>query len=334
MANARWIGAVGSLALLALGLAAAEVAARLAFGMPRMPVAFDAGLPPLHEPDPELGWRNRAGAVEWPGRARDAGRPIRMTFWPGGLRATAPAKPGGRPELVVVGCSYAQGWALDDADAFAWQLQQRHPELAVANLATAGYGAYQSLLALERHFSESDEPVARVVYGMIEHHEIRNVAPAGWLRRLATATEAGRLAVPWASLGPDGRLVRHAPESYPDWPLAGSLASVAHLEAGVAAYHARARPERLRPVMEALLVALRDASARRGAPLLVALLEARPPARAHYRGFLAAHGIDFVDCVDRRTLDPAFGVPGYGHPGREINAFWAGCIGGALDAVR
>jgi len=334
VSNARWIGAVGSVALLALGLAAAEVAARLAFGMPQMPAAFDAGLPPLHEPDPGLGWRNRAGAVEWPGRGRDAGRPIRMTFWPGGLRATAPAPRSGRPELIVVGCSYAQGWALSDPDTFAWQLQQRHPDLSVANLATAGYGAYQSLLALERHLAESDAPVSRVVYGMLEHHEIRNVAPAGWLRRLATATAAGRLAVPWAALGPDGRLERHAPESYPDWPLAGSLASVAHLEAGVAAWRARARPERPRVVMQALLEALRAASARRGAPLLVALLEARPEARAHYRGFLAARGIDFADCVDPRTLDPAFGVPGYGHPGRAIHAFWSGCIDDALGGVR
>jgi hypothetical protein len=315
-------------------MAGAELAVRLAFGMPQTPAALDAGLPPLHEPDPERGWRNRAGSVEWPGRERDAGRPIRMTFWPGGLRATAPAQATRLPELVVVGCSYSQGWALGDADTFAWRLQQRFPALTVANLATAGYGTYQSLLALEKHFTESSAPVARVVYGMLEHHEIRNVAPASWLRRLSAATAAGRLAVPYATLGPDGRLERHAPQSYPQWPADASLASVAHLEAGFAAWRARGRAERPRAVMEALLEALRDASAQRGAPLLVALLEARPEARRHYRRWLAEHGIEVADCVHPRTLDPAFGVPGYGHPGREIHTFWASCIGSALGAVR
>jgi hypothetical protein len=332
--RAWFLGLVGTCGALALGLAGAEILVRLAVGTPPPVEPLDAGLPPLHEPDPELGWRNKAGRVVWPGRERDRGRPITMTFWPDGLRATAPAHGPERPEVVVVGCSYTQGWAVSDADTWPWRLQERLPDFRVANLGTAGYGTHQSLLALERLFAKESAPVALVVYGFIEHHEVRNVAPAGWLHTLATATAAGRLAVPYATLGSDGDLERHPPESYPRWALDRRLAAVALLGVHYARWNARGRLGQARAVTEALLGRLRDASAARGARLLVAILEARSEARRHYRRWVEAHGIDTVDCSDSRSLEPAYLVPGYGHPGREVQAGWAECVARRLGEDR
>lgn len=333
MRRARPLGFLTSGSTVALAFLSAELVVRLAVGMPQEPAPLDRGLPPLHEPDAALGWRNKAGSVVWPGRGSDAGRPISLSFWPGGRRATARVPGPPRAEVVIVGCSYTQGWAVSDAETFAWQLQQRFPERSFANLGTAGYGTYQSALALERHFAVSKAPVDLVVYGMIDHHEIRNVAPGGWIRRLATATAAHRLAVPFATLGEDGSLERHVPEAYPDWFFDDELASVAFLEARLVDWRDGERAREARAVTEKLLVELRDGSSRRGAPLLVAILEARPETRRHYRAFLSAHGIASVDCASARSLDPAFLVPGYGHPGREIHAEWAACIGDALDPM-
>jgi len=332
MRHARLLGFLTSGSSLALAFLSAEFVVRLAVGMPQPAEALDRGLPPLHEPDPVLGWRNKSGAVVWPGRGSDAGRPIALTFWNGGRRATAAAPGPSRPDVTIVGCSYTQGWAVSDAETFVWRLQERFPDRDFANLGTAGYGTYQSLLALERHLSVSSTPVDLVVYGFIEHHEIRNVAPAGWIRRLATATAADRLGVPFATLGDDGALVHHVPEAYPHWFFDDQLASVAFLEARLVDWRAGERGSEARAVTERLLEELRDASGRRGAPLLVAILEARPEARRHYLRWLAAHGIGAVDCAHPRSLDPAFLVPGYGHPGREIHADWAACIGRALES--
>lgn len=330
MRRARVLAFLTSGSSLALGLLSVEFVVRVAVGMPQRVEPLDRGLPPLHEPDPVLGWRNKPGAVVWPGRGRDAGRPISLTFWPGGRRATAATPGPPRPQVLLVGCSYTQGWAVSDAETFAWKLQERFPERDLANLGTAGYGTYQALLSLERHLSVSSSPLELVVYGFIEHHEIRNVAPGGWIRRLATASAADRLAVPFATLDERGRLVRHVPEAYPDWFFDDQLASVAFLEARLVDWRAGERGREARAVTERVLEELRDASRARGAPLLVAILEARPEARRHYRRWLAANGIAVVDCAHPRSLDRHALVPGYGHPGRGIHADWARCIGAAL----
>jgi hypothetical protein len=334
MPRARLLASLTTVAALGLALAGGELLVRASVGMPRAPEPLDAGLPVLHEPDATLGWRNQAGTVTWPGRLRDRDRPIALTFWPGGLRATAPEPPAGRPEVVLIGCSYTQGWAVTDAETFAWRLQQRFPELGFWNLGTAGYGTYQSLLALERFLPAQREPAALVLYGLIEHHEVRNVAPAGWLRALRTVSASGPLAVPFATLDAGGRLERHPPQSASRWPLDDRLATVAFLEARVDDGRSAARLAQRRAVAEALLGQMRDASAAHGAPLLVAILEAGPEARRHYRQWLPSHGIRVVDCANPHALDPAYQVQGYGHPGREVHAGWANCIAPALESLR
>jgi hypothetical protein len=334
MPRARLLTSLTALAALGLAVAGGELLVRVAVGMPRALQPLDAGLPALHEPDPALGWRNKAGAVTWPGRLRDRDRPIALTFWPDGLRATAPEPPAGRPEVVVVGCSYTQGWAVADVETFAWRLQERFPGLGFWNLGTAGYGTFQSLLALERFLPSQREPVALVLYGLLEHHEVRNVAPAGWLRALRTVSAAGPLAVPFATLDAQGRLERHPPQRALHWPLDDRLASVAFLEARVDDGRSAARLAQRRAVAEALLEQMRDASEARGAPLLVAILEAGSEARRHYGRWLPSHGIRVVDCANPHAFDPAYQVPGYGHPGRDVHAGWADCIAPAIESLR
>jgi hypothetical protein len=87
-------------------------------------------------------------------------------------------------------------------------------------------------------------------------------------------------------------------------------------------------------VTEALLRELDATSAAHGATLLVVMLEARPAARDHWTAWLAGEGIDAVDCTDPRSTAGKYQVPGYGHPGREMNATWAECIGGAIASLR
>src|SRR5262245_8646638 len=124
----RWIfrSATAFVAVL-LAIVAAEGIVRAAFpaGQSRSPL--DAGLPVLQEPDAVLGWRNKQGSVTWPGQGEDGGKDIRMTFWADGLRATAPAPELDRPHIVVLGCSYTQGWAVSDEETYAWRLQSEFP---------------------------------------------------------------------------------------------------------------------------------------------------------------------------------------------------------------
>ena len=68
--------------------------------------------PTLHEPHPTLGWRNKVGQYVVP--AYDPlGEDIYVTFLEDGLRRTAPGlSANAEHEIVVVGGSFTQGWAI------------------------------------------------------------------------------------------------------------------------------------------------------------------------------------------------------------------------------
>lgn len=328
----NWIFGVAAFfvaALLTLAGAEAIVRATLLVEPPRRP--FDDGLPVLQEPDAELGWRNKAGSVVWPGQGEDGGKDIRMTFWADGLRATSPAPAFDRPHVIVIGCSYTQGWAVTDEETYAWRLQAKFPSYAFLNFGTAGYGTYQSLLALERYFAAGHSPPVAVIYGIIDHHEVRNVAPAGWLNALATASRAGPLSVPFVTVGPNGSLERHRRDGARTWPLRSRLASVAALEDRLLEWRAQGRVEQGRAATEALLIELQRVTKAHHSRLLVTILESRDEPRAHYSSFMAAQGIEAVDCTVPKQEE--LQVPGYNHPDRRINALWAECLASRLTGL-
>jgi hypothetical protein len=324
-----WIFSIATVILVIfLALVGAEAMARTAIAVRQTRPPLDDGLPVLQEPDAVLGWRNKAGSVVWPGQGEDGGKDIRMTFWADGLRATAPAPELDRPHVVVIGCSYTQGWAVTDQETYPWRLQMEFPSHAFLNFGTAGYGTYQSLLALERYFAAGHDSPAVVIYGFIDVHEERNVAPAGWLKALATASRAGTLSVPFVSIGADGALERHRLDRANSWPLRSHLASVALLEDRVLEFRTRGRLGQRREVTDRLLLELQRVTRDHGSRLLVVILESRDEPKAHVMAFTAQRGIEAVDCTvpNQEMLQS----PGYSHPDRRINAIWARCIGERL----
>jgi hypothetical protein len=324
-----WIFRLGAVIVAALlTLVGAEAIARSARTATPTRPPLDDGLPVLQEPDDDLGWRNKIGSVVWPGQGEDGGKDIRMTFWSNGLRATAPAPDLDRPHVVVIGCSYTQGWAVTDQETYPWHLQAEFPSHAFLNYGTAGYGTYQSLLALERYFAAGHDSPAVVIYGFIDYHEDRNVAPASWLKALATASRAGTLSIPFVSIGADGTLERHRLDRANSWPLRSHLASVAAVEDRVLEFRTRGRFEQRREVTDRLILELQRVTRDHGSRLLVAILESRDEPKAHVTAFTAREGIESVDCtVPNQEL---LQVPGYSHPDRRINAHWARCIGDRL----
>jgi len=321
-----WIFGIGAVIVAALLiLVGAEALARTALAVEQPRPPLDDGLPVLQEPDEDLGWRNKAGSVVWPGQGEDGGKDIRMTFWADGLRATAPAPELDRPHVVVIGCSYTQGWAVTDEETYPWRLQAEFPSHAFLNYGTAGYGTYQSLLALERYFAADHKSTEVVIYGFIDYHEERNVAPAGWLKALATASRGGTLSVPFVSIGANGTLERHRVDRANSWPLRSHLASVALVEDRVLELRTRGRLEQRREATDRLLLELQRVTRDHGSRLLVAILESRDEPRAHVTAFTARQGIESVDCTvpNQEVLQ----VPGYSHPDRRINAHWARCVG-------
>jgi hypothetical protein len=325
--------AVGMGMLAALGIA--EIALRSSGHAPWKEFPRLLDMPRMHEPDPGLGWRSKEGRFVF------GTTPIRMTFWPDHARATAAAPVRADAAIVVLGCSFVEGWALSDEETFAWRLQERFARARVLNLGTAGYGTTQSLLALKRYLEEHERTHGAaaakrpplVVYGFSDFHAGRNIAEASWLRTLAQGSR-GLGATPYATLGGDGTLRLHPPKTYPAWWLHDRLATVATLENVWASVDAMKRTSQATAVTQKLLLELDSVVRQSGGKLLVALLsQFGPRSMAPFRAVLAEHSIPTAECVHPGVWAKEMQVPVYGHPNAEINAYWAGCIAQAVGGM-
>ena len=324
--------AVTLLAATLCGLALAEAAVRLA-GIRAEPIfpRINPDEPTTNVPDPVLGWRAKPGNYHYAGYTPEAA-PITLTIWPDGSRATAPRRVPRDRQIVLIGDSFTQGWAVSDDETFAWKLQARRPEVEVVDLGTAGYNGVQSLLRLQEHIATRPRPPDVVVYGLNDDQERRNVAEAEWLGLLAMSPNREMIRLPYALLDGDGALVLHPPEAAPSFPLRERFAVVSLLESAFFKLVTRARPPQRRAVTERLLERMAHEVTARGGRFLVAFLWGPAEFEAHYAAFARSAHIGFVGC---RLQGGEFGelvVPGEGHPNGAAHSQWADCLERAIAA--
>ena len=163
----------------------------------------------------------------------------------------------------------------------------------------------------------------------IEHHESRNVAPAGWLKLLSQFSRRGHVDLPYCTLDGEGELRRHPPERYPDWPLRGQLATVNFVLEQTMIRRTQDRVGQKQAVTERLLVEMDHLCRSRRVPFAVVFLSGfRPRVKEHYMEFLREQEIQYLDCDF--PLTPEFRVPVEGHPNARAHARWAECVGEAI----
>ena len=160
-----------------------------------------------HETDPVLGWKLIPGTYTLaPFDPSDDS--TQMTIEPEIGRTTRrPEAPYGKPKVLLVGGSFTLGTGLSDHQTFAWKLQERFKDLDFRNLGVGAYGSYQSLLVLESELLKPDIP-KRVVYSLIGHHRLRNVAPADWLESIELHSHGVHPKTPYITLGHGGEMIR------------------------------------------------------------------------------------------------------------------------------
>lgn len=315
------------LALLgALGLC--EVVLRSKGFRPWNPIVLRPGEPILHEPDPVLGWRNKEGSYRvpsyWPGDPD-----IHVTFESNGRRATSTTHVQRARRVVILGCSWTQGWAVSDEETWAWKLQERFPDVEVCNYGTGAYGTLQCLLRLERHYAEVGGADV-VVYAFVNVHAERNMGEIAWLSTLSRGEVRNHVEAPWVDLGPDGGLRRHSPVSYPSFPLRKKSALVSLLQRLVAEARFSRKPGQRHEATWRLVLEMQATARAHGSRFLVAVLGSQPYV-APYLDRLAREEIPFVDCV--QPFSQALIVRGDGHPNGKLHTIWADCIEPVLRDV-
>lgn len=287
----------------------------------------------MQEYDPALGWRNKEGQYVMARYHPDESETF-VTILKGGVRRSSENQDhvkDKRPKTIFIGCSFTQGWAISDQDTYPWKVQTRFPSVEVLNYGTVAYGTYQSLLTLEKVLPFIDRP-RLVVYGFIQHHETRNVAPSHWLRLLAWFT-------PYATLNRNGHLLRHPPERYAPWRLSEKSAVITLAERAFMEMRTMRRHFLKRPVTHQLLLALQKLSNHYGADFIVVILSSTNKTKAKYITFLKSNGILAADCAYPITEEMI--VKGEGqHPNGKLNSKWSECIvdfiqsRGLLDPIR
>jgi hypothetical protein len=284
--------------------------------------SLDRNEPLMHQPDPDLGWRNKEGEYTIP-PYDPSSQPIHVTFLDQGRRATGRKESPAERGLIIVGCSFTQGWAISDAETYPWKLQEKLPAIRVLNYGTGGYGTYQSLLVLERQLPRMKTPVL-VLYGFIELHEERNVATPEWLRGLSRFQRRAHVAIPYATIDESGALIRHPPERYLTLPFHEVSALIAYLEEKINWIAGFRRVMRKRSVTEQLMGEMKELSEKFGARFVVVLLYASDPSLGYYKERLTKAGIEFIDC--KYPLTDEMRVQGEGHPNGKMHSLWAQCI--------
>ena len=290
--------------------------------------------PVMLEYDPVLGWRNKQGSFFLP-RYDPSGKDAKLTFLDHGRRITKRSSSNGKDQIIFVGGSYTQGWALNDEDTFAWKVQEQFPNFDVLNYGTGGYGTYQSLLLLEKELPLLSAP-KHVFYGFIFHHEVRNTASGRWLRQLTEYSSRGHVALPFGSLNHQNTLQRNPPARYLKLPFRESLALVAFIERAYMKLTSWSRFNDRSEITEQILLEMKRVVEAYGASLTVAILTSSDEPKAHYLKFLRNNGIRGIDCVVPCTdclydLPREMMIPGDGHPNAELNSMWAGCIAKSLQ---
>ena len=267
-----------------------------------------------YEPDPELGWKNRAGAYDMasPDRA-----PFRYTNWTNGRRATSEQETGGenRPRAVFVGDSYVYGYGLADSDTAAWHFRGRHPEMEVDNYGTPGYGTYQSYLAMRR----VARGAASVYYLLNGFHESRNIADPSWIRVVRHPDNG--VFFPYAVLS-GGAIDPRRSSGDQIWALSHKIRLVAMAEEYSEMAEAWTRVHQQRAVTQALLSAMEQTARDAGAKFTVILFDLEPKDRQAYRQFLTSQNTAFIDCDRPELKEKSYRQPD-GHPNAKLNALLA-----------
>ena len=174
--------------------------------------------PSMNEADTSKGWRVKPGKYVIAPFSPE-GHETHYSFLKDGSRLTSRGEVEGLDyDLIFLGCSFVEGFAISDEDTLAWKLQSNFPYLKIGNFGVGGYSTYQMLLLLEDLYERGMKPKI-IIYGFMPFHEERNIANSGYLALLSEYSSRGEVGLPYCSLDDNGNLIEHVPKIYPDIPL-------------------------------------------------------------------------------------------------------------------
>ena len=313
-----------TLGAIVMPLVATEGALRVTGYQPRQD-AVNVGFGSWAKPDAELGWVNRAGT--W--KSAEPGN-VPMTFEADGRRHDpAGRKDASLPRILMVGCSFTQGYGVADEETYSHFINRSLPSAELMNFGTGAYGSYQSRLRVNRYFNVPHASTPLVIYGLFFSHHFRDLAPLPWIQSLTM--QDGSYMVPPNVRVQSGQIVESAGGPIGLWPLENRSATVALAHLGVITLTNHVTGKMGRLVFRHGIVEMQKTVVANKAKLLIVGLVAVPDEYGEWLRAQRANGIDFVECQHpNNETDPSLKVGGLGHPSERLHRWWAECTLKAL----
>lgn len=272
-------------------------------------------------PDTALGWISKPGKYLFPRYEAD-GKMVEYNILTDGSRRTSQNQIPSNYDVILLGDSFTQGWAVSDEETFAWKLQALLPDYKIGNFGVGGYSAYQVLLMM-RKLSADGVKAPVIIYGFNVFHEYRNIAPAAWLRTLAALTRRGYPSLPSCSLDRDENIVEHKPAHWPVFPLQKYTALPQMMIEIYYKFTTRQFERELdaRKINKKLLLGMDRFAKNNGVQFIPAILNGTDEERKDYADFFKQNGIKFFDISVE--LDDHNVIPVDGHPNVIVHTYWA-----------
>jgi hypothetical protein len=311
-------------AVLAAVFFLAEGVVRLAGDKPYVPVTFNIQVEPggkFFAPHPTLGYAHLPGAFKI---TLPTGYTFTVTHGADTLRLTEPpattAAAGNRPEIWIFGCSITHAWAVNDADAYPWLLQEQLPQYRVVNFGVDGYSNVQGLVQLEESLAQGRVPqVVIAAYGSL--HDTRNICSRLYRKAVIPHNRLGELLLPCGRLDNHGNLqIIRIQLGYEPLPFMGWSAFIHRLEQVYLKNEGKFRHSR--EVSRAILLRMAGLCRDRGITFVAAGVKDDRPTR-EMLAFLRKHGILAVDVAVDLNLPQYNNRPHDGHPSPRAHRLYA-----------
>ena len=277
-----------------------------------------------------LGWKPKEGVYDFPPYTKD-GDYTKFTILKNGNRYSGDGPNNIKGDVVFIGGSYTQGWAVNDEETFPYLIQKKLSNFSVKNYGVGAYGSFQSFLMLEE-ILKKNKNVKLVIYCYIWHHEARNYGNATWIQGLNKTKPLYHVALPYARLDKNNNLIRHKPIKYFKLPLREYSVLITKIEKKIM----RARLFSLNidetKITQKIIHEMKLLAEKNGSEF--AFVNLYPPSESMrisgashlipYNKFAKENKIKLINCG--YELPDEYRVDGDGHPNNKAHIMYTDCI--------
>ncbi len=275
--------------------------------------------PIIYKDDAELGWVHKPGVYNFQPWSNN-GKVTKFSINKDGSRNTSKQN-NSNQNYIFIGGSLTQGWAVGDDENFVSFFKQLNPELNIYNYGVGGYSGFQSLILQERIIRNNNN-INHVIYGFIDHHEVRNVAAGSWLYMLNKYSSRGHVSVPFGSISKGGKLIRNNPISYLKLPFSEYLVLIAKIEKKIMKLKSSKREKDQFMISKMIISQMNKNSKINNSKFTLLLLDISKKNLTNYTSFLNKNKINFVNCpIPHNEI-----IEGEGHPNAKAHKIVANCL--------